>query len=176
MEMTLPHPDDGAPDEAAERAAQPGAEDLRRATEQLRSAPPPRRAVEIADTVLRRAMAAPRRARLARSRHDDDLQVSTTAITATMRADVDTALAGAAVQQIDYDIAPDGYLAAVRLDLLVQYGSSLVDLADEARVVMAGSLERLLGAGDVPVVVHHVHVEDVTVGDPHVVDPGDESV
>ena len=51
--------------------------------------------------------------------------------------------------------------------------------ADRARELARAALEELLGPepGTAPateVVVGHVHVSDVTVGDPRLVDPGEE--
>ena len=142
----------------------PGADVLRSATAQLRVAPLAR-AVEIADGVLRRALAAPRRAELVRSAADPALQVSTVAITAVLRADVDAALTGAAVHRVLLDVGDDGTLEALTLDLLVQHGTSIPAEQPDQR-------------GRVPdrVTVQHVHVSDVTIGDPHVVDPEDEQV
>lgn len=153
----------------------PGADALRSATAQLRVAPLAR-AVEIADGVLRRALAAPRRAELVRSPVDPALQVSTVAITAVLRADVDAALSGAAVHRVLLDVGDDGTLEALTLDLLVQHGTSIPAVADQARAVASASLVGLLGRAPDRVTVQHVHVSDVTIGDPHVVDPEDEQV
>jgi hypothetical protein len=151
----------------------PGSDVLRRATAALRAVPL-RRAVEIADEVLRRTLAAPRRAELVRSRVDPSIQVSTIAIAAVLRADLDAALPDAAVQRVLPEVDDDGHLATLTLDLLVRYPEAVPEVADVAREVAAASLAGMIGASAVPVSVTHVHVSDITLGDPHVVDPGDE--
>lgn len=152
----------------------PGVAALRRATAQLRALPEPR-VVEIADAVLQRVLAAPRRAEYVRATADPGVRVSTTALVAVLRADLDTLLPHAAVQQVAFDVDDDEGLSAVTIDLVVRYGESILDTADRARDLAKESLDALLGTSPVDVVVRHVHVSDVTVGDPHLVDPADEA-
>lgn len=157
----------------------PSAHDsLARAVEQLREQPLPQ-VVEIADDVLRRTLATPRRSVLVRARAPHDyLRVSSTAITAVLRERIDTGLATAAVGRIVLDVARDEALEALTVELFVQYGADILALADRTRSLANEALVDLIGPGapgsEVAVTVSHVHVSDVTVGDPHLVDPGEE--
>ncbi|SEB71607.1 hypothetical protein SAMN04489844_0908 [Nocardioides exalbidus] len=151
---------------------------LDEAARQLRALDHPRR-VEIADRVLTRALAAPRRSHLVRAHGPHDyLRVSTLAITGAMREHLDRHLVGAAVGRILFDVDRDGELTALTIELYVQYGTEIMPTGDLARELGREVLTSLLGerpAGeDLPVTLSHVHVSDVTVGDPHVVDPSDE--
>lgn len=58
----------------------------------------------------------------------------------------------------------------------MRFGTDILEVADEARALARGVLAGVLGApaAEAEVVVQHVHVSDVTVGDPHVIDPSDE--
>ena len=147
------------------------------ATEQLRARPLPR-AVEIADAVLRRSLATPRPSVLVRGRPPYTyLRVSSAAITSVVRERIDARLTGAAVSRILLDVDREQNLVALTVELLVQFGTDILALADETREHVREGLTGLLGpetAAVVPVAVNHVHVSDVTVGDPHLVDPGDE--
>lgn len=155
-----------------------GEADLAVAAAQLRTAPSPR-TVEIADRVLTRALAARRPSRMVRA-HDpaSRLRVSSLAITATLRAHLDPRLVGAAVRRVVLDVGDDDRLVALTVELYVQYGRSVLDLADLARTLTGEALVGLLGTPvtgpAVDVLVSNVHVADVTVGDPHRVDPHDE--
>lgn len=156
-----------------------GGEALDRATDELREQPLPR-VVEIADSVLRAAWSTPRRAMPVRARTPHDyLRVSSVVLTAVIREHVDSALSGAATNRIGLDIDREEQLESVTLELIVQFGLPILDLADRARVIVEDTLVELLGApvADTPpvaVTITHVHVSDVTVGDPHLVDPTDE--
>lgn len=147
------------------------------ATEQLRDRPLPR-SVEIADAVLRRSLATPRPSVLVRGRPPYAfVRVSSTAITAVVRERIDARLAGAAVGRILLDVDREQNLVAMTVELFVQFGVDILALADQSRTHAVEALTGLLGpetADVVPVAVNHVHVSDVTVGDPHLVDPGDE--
>lgn len=150
---------------------------LEAATAQLRDAAPTARTVEVADRILDRALSAPRRAVLVRT-DDDLLQVSSTAITALLHHALDDALRGAAVRRVGLDVDRDGRLAAATIDLVVQYGTVVADVAEQARTHVHRTLAAVLGpdltSGGRSVTVGNVHVGDVTRGDPRVVDPLDE--
>ncbi len=149
---------------------------LARATRQLRDQHMPR-AVEIADEVLKRSLEAPRPSMLVRSGPPHEhVRVSSTAITALLREQVDEALVDAAVGRVVLDVDRDEHLGSLTLELLVRFGTDILEVADEARALTRGVLADVLGvqATEAEVVVQHVHVSDVTVGDPHVVDPSDE--
>ena len=158
-----------------------GEADLVAATQQLRSIPQPR-AVEIADRVLTRALAAPRRSHLIRANPPYDyLRVSTVAVSAVLRDELDRHLVRAAVGRILFDIDRDEQLLSLTIELYVQYGVVILTTADQARALARDALAGLLGdhaspgpLGEVGVTINHIHVSDVTLGDPHVVDPSDE--
>lgn len=156
-----------------------GEADLDAAAALLRARPVPR-AVEIADRVLERALAAPRRSELVNARPPHgDLRVSTLALTALLREDLDSHLEGAAVGRVLMDVTRDGDLVGLTIELVVQYGTDVLARADEARArvrrVLDSALGPALAATDQLVVeLSHVHVSDVTRGDPHLVDPADE--
>ncbi len=152
---------------------------LAAAARQLRAAPASPRAVEIADRVLRRALAAPRRSVLIRAHAPlDHLRVASVAITAILRQSLDEVLVGAAVRRVVLDADRDGHLEAVTIDLVVQYGTVIADIGDQARALAQQVLADVLGqpapGSEVPVTISHAHVSDVTIGDPHLVDPADE--
>ncbi len=157
--------------------AVPAASDfLGRALEQLRERPLPR-VVEVGDAILRRTLAAPRRSVLVRARAPHSfVQVSSTAIITVLRERIDAGLVTGAVGRIGLDVSREGTLDQLTVELFVQYGEDILVLADEARALALSSLAGLLGPDGpaVHVTVSHVHVSDVTVGDPHLVDPGEE--
>jgi uncharacterized alkaline shock family protein YloU len=156
-----------------------GLDALTRATDELRAQPLPR-VVEIADSVLRAVRLAPRRSMPVRARPPHDfLRVSTVALTAVLRENIDSSLVGAAMNRVDLDVGRDDQLRAVAVEFIVRFGVDILELADRARVIVDATLTELLGPATaasppVEVTVTHVHVTDVTVGDPHLVDPADE--
>lgn len=160
-------------------SGEPSTEALDLATQALRERPLPR-SVEIADAVLRRSLATPRRAELVRARGDRSwLQVSSLVLVAQVRAHVDEHLEGGAVGRVLLDVDREGRLRALTVDLLVRYGHDILELGDRTRRLAAEAIGLALGppaSGDdlVTLTVSHVHVSDVTVGDPHLVDPADE--
>jgi len=179
-----PSDEPAAPDLATPDAPDPDlspamAASLAAATAQLRDRPLPR-AVEIADAVLRRSLAAPRPAVLVRGRGDlSFLRVSSTVVTALVQERLDSGLSGAAVSRVLLDVDRDEHLRAVTIELFVRFGTDILAQADLARVLAQGVLTDVLGpeapgAPTTDVLVGHVHVSDVTVGDPRLVDPGEE--
>jgi hypothetical protein len=145
------------------------------ATAQLRDQPPSPRAAEVAARVLDRALSSPRRAVVLETT-DPLLQVSTVAVVAVLRAEATAALEGAAVRRVRLDV--DGStLRAVHVELVVQWGASIPHAADVTHAVSRTVVADLLGPGGAPGaddVEHHVHVSDVTLGDPDLVEPLDE--
>lgn len=149
---------------------------LAAAVDQLRNRTRPR-AVEIADDVLRNAMSAHRGSLPVRANAPYDyVRVSDQVIIATLRRRIDAELRDATMGRAFLLVGRDGWLQELTIELFVRYGEVLLDVADQARVTADLVLTDLLGptATPVPVVVSHVHVSDVTIGDPHLVDPGDE--
>ncbi|GAA1749655.1 hypothetical protein [Aeromicrobium alkaliterrae] len=157
-----------------------GEAELAAAARQLRAVPASPRVVEIADRVLQRALAAPRRSVMIRAHAPlDHLRVSSIAITAIVRERLDESLVGAAVRGVVLDVDRDGRLEAVTVNLVVQYGVVIADVGEQARDLARTVLEDVLGrptaGSEVPVTIGHAHVSDVTIGDPHAVDPADEA-
>ncbi|ROR92328.1 hypothetical protein [Nocardioides aurantiacus] len=177
-----PHHHDGSTplDPAAEDVAPSGARALDDATRLLREQPPHPRAVEIADRVLQRSLRTPRPAELVRGRGAMSfLRVSSLVLVERLREHVDAHLDGGAVGRVLLDVERGGRLDAVTIELLVRYGSDILTLGDRTRRLAAEALAETLGAPAdgtelVTMAVSHVHVSDVTVGDPHLVDPSDE--
>lgn len=149
---------------------------LAAATGQLRDQPPGPRAAEVARQVLAQALAAPRRATTLETT-DPLLHVSTVALVALLRTALADAVADAAVRRIRLDVRGHDRLDAVHVELVARYGTSIPRAAEEARAVAARVVAETLGTGPAPgadPVAHHVHVSDVTLGDPHLVEPLDE--
>lgn len=153
---------------------------LSRAAEQLRGRTR-QRAVEIADDVLLRALRTPRRSLPVRALGQHDyIRISNQVIISTLRRHIDDLLPDASVGSILLNVTRDQQLTAVTVELYARYGTVLLDVADQAREVTDQMLHRLLGpeaAADIQTSVINVradvHVGDVTVGDPHLVDPRD---
>lgn len=164
------------PDEHETPTASAAARDaLDAATAQLRDQPAAL-PVQVADRVLERALAAPRMADLCRARPPHDhLRVSTVALTALLRHRLDSRLEHAAMRRVVFETSREEQLESLTLELIVQYGHDIRATAREARALVDAVLAETVG--ELPasaVTVQHVHVSDVTVGDPHLVDPRDE--
>ncbi len=152
-----------------------GEADLAAAAEQLRGRPPSQRSQETAARVLRAALSAPRRAVVLDTAHEG-LQVTSVTVVALLRDALQRTLVDAAVRRIRLD--HDGpVLTRVTVEVVVRYGSSVPDLAAFVGRTVRTVLLDALGAGPSPGaagVVDHVHVADVTLGDPEQVEPLDE--
>ncbi|MCX6408484.1 MAG: hypothetical protein NTV28_16345 [Propionibacteriales bacterium] len=149
---------------------------LELARDQLRDQPQSPHAAEAAGRVLARALAAPRRATTIET-SDPLLQVSSVALVALLRSTLAAEVADAAVRRIRLDVRDRGRLHAVHVELVARYGTSVPRSAEAAHVVTRRVLAETLGAGPAPgadAVAHHVHVSDVTRGDPHLAEPLDE--
>ena len=152
--------------------------ELRLATEQLRSRVPPR-AVTVQNDVLQRALRTSRRSIPLRVQPPYDfVVVSHQVLIAELRRQIDALSPTGAVGRIYLRIDPDRTLRAVTVELFVQYGAVIVELADRVRAVAAQVLGQTLGAAaaSVDVVLTDVHVSDVTADSPHLVDPSDGAV
>lgn len=154
-----------------------GGSDLELAAAQLRDRPLPD-VVAVADRVLERALAAPRMSELVRAQPPhEQLRVSTVALVALLRHRIDNGLEHAVVRRAVCDVTRDARLEQLTVELIVRYGHDVRELAQRARLLTREVLEETLGlpADRGPaIVVQHVHVGDVTVADPHLVDPTDE--
>lgn len=153
-----------------------GSRALDEATDALRRAPTELTGVAAA-RIRDLARSTPRPALLLRAAPPREyLSVSTTALTSLLRQRIDQDLSHGAVGHVAFAASRDGRLEQVRIDLLVQYGHDARELAARTHAVAAAVVEELLGSAPPPagVDVRHVHVADVTLGDPHLVDPRDE--
>ncbi|WP_245604328.1 hypothetical protein [Nocardioides aequoreus] len=132
--------------------------------------------MQVADRVLERAMAAPRMAELCRARPPHDyLRVSTTALTSLLRHRLDSELRHAAMRRVVFETTREEQLGSLTLELIVQYNHDIRVAARQARSLVGEVLDDTVGElPESAVTVQHVHVSDVTVGDPHLVDPHDE--
>ncbi len=149
---------------------------VQRAAEQLKGRTRTR-AVEIADDVLRNAMSAHRRSLPVRAHPSHDfVRISDQVIIATLRRRIDAALPSAAVGRIYLLVDRHESLQELTIELFARYGEVLLEVADQARLIADRLLTELLGQAESPVsiLISHVHVSDITVGDPHFVDPTDE--
>ncbi len=167
--MTSP-PDPVVPSESPVQA------DLQAASKQLRHRSR-QRAIEIADDVLRNALRSSRRSLPVRAAAPHDyVRVAEQVIITLLRRDVDAALEGAAVGRINLLVDRNEALRELTIELFVQFGQNLIDVADHARSIADSVLGQLLaGSGiTVGVVTSHVHISDITAGDPQHVDPSDE--
>ncbi|MEP7091267.1 MAG: hypothetical protein ABI776_14305 [Nocardioidaceae bacterium] len=164
-------------------AALPRPHAVATAAAQLRDRPVPR-AAEIADRVLAAALRAERGSPPVRARAPHQLtHVSSQVLTTLLRAHIDNHLRGAAVGRIAIHADRHQALQDVTVELYVQYGTEIAEVAQHARHLAREALDSALGSPQpaedadpvaVEVTAHHIHVSDVTVGDPHLVDPDDE--
>lgn len=154
-----------------------GAHDLDLAVAQLRERPT-ELPVEVADRVLERALALPRPAQLVRATGGHDfLRVSTVVLVDLLRQRLDRDLADAVVRRIRCWTSRDERLEGVTVDLVARYGSDLRALSARTHEVVDDVVRGALGGAAVEgpdAVRTHVHVSDVTLGDPRVTDPYDE--
>lgn len=135
------------------------------------------RAVEIADEVLRAALRAPQRSLPIRANPPwDFVHVSDRVLINALRTSIDDHLAGAAVGRIHLDVERDEGLTSLTIELFVQFGLVLMEVGDHARHIAATVLDQTIGRPDLPVRVTttHVHISDVTAGDPHLMNPGED--
>lgn len=152
-----------------------GEAQLTAAAEQLRDQPPHERISAAAGRVLQKTLSMSRRG-VPVATTDDQLQVSSVALVAVLRDALDRGLVDAVVQRVKLDVDAT-VLRSVRVELVVRYGAPVPDVTAVAQDVVRAVLVDVLGPGPAPGaadVERHVHVADVTIGDPRLVDPHDE--
>jgi hypothetical protein len=135
-----------------------------------------RRAVEVADDVLRNALRASRTSLPIRARGDNDFaRVSDQVLITLLRAAIDQALERAAVGRIVLLVDHDQILQRVTIELFVQFGEILIEVGDRVHDVAQRLIDEVLGVSEptIEVAATHVHVSDVTSGDPHLAGPED---
>lgn len=134
-----------------------------------------RRALEIGDSVLRHVMAAPRRSLPVRSRLPD-VFLSEHVVTDDLSRGLAQQLDTAAVRRISVITNRDLVIEQIAIELIGRYGTDLVAATEQARLAARDRLADLVGPAAPPahVTVTHVHVGDVTVGDPRLVEPFEE--
>lgn len=171
--MSLP-PDPSTPPDVSPTSS--GDADLREAVQQLRTRVHPR-AVEVANDVLRQAVRASRHSLPIRAHAPHSfVRISDQVLISRLRQRIDGASRTCAVGRVVLLVDPDAVLREITIELFVQYGEVLVDAADGIRLIVDEVVEDLLGRPETPValVTTHVHVSDITIGSPHLVDPSDE--
>ncbi len=153
-----------------------GTADLSVATAQLRAGDPPPQTATVAGRVRAAAHAAPRRTQLVRAPAPrEHLWISTSVITAVLHDRLAPALHDAAVRRVVIDVDRHDDLESLTVELVVRYGVPVADDAARARAAIDETLDDLLGSGrSSGELVGRVHITDVTVGDPRLVDPADE--
>lgn len=136
-----------------------------------------RRAMEVGSTVLAHVLAQPRRSMPVRANGvNAHIHVSEQVLVMVISKQVNAHVEGAAVGQVVVQSSLDEAVEKVLVELIGQYGRDLINIADQARNVVGTVLGDLLGSDDVDVqvVFTHLHVSDITLGDPKLVDPADE--
>lgn len=128
-----------------------------------------RRWVEVSDQIVTTVLTARRHTRPLRAAGTTGaVFVSDQVVVAGLRTAVDGAVRGSAVARVDLEVQRD-QLVGVVIQLVAQYGTALIPLADEVRTLAQERLATLLGPVEAPVTVSamHVHFSDVTVDDPN---------
>lgn len=131
--------------------------------------------VQIADGVLLKALSATRRSLPVRAHSDTGrITVSQQVIIAHVR-DAVADIPAAAPTRVHVRADEGHHFSGLTVEVTVQYGHMVLDLADEIRARAETALRQLLGPARVPVTVTamHVHVSDVTTDDPHTGRPPD---
>lgn len=123
--------------------------------------------VEVADAITSRALTASRPSWPVRAQAPGGpLQVAEQVLVAYLRDSIDPI---ADCEVVNIQVETDGdHCTGVVIAAAVRYGTELIPLADRVRQVAECRLEELLGSVVPPVTVSmiHVHVSDVTRGDP----------
>lgn len=156
------------PDQPARRQEDPGSSGVRRATTILHSYDDPRW-VEVADGVLGRVMSARRRSLpvLAQTRRGS-FRVSEAVLRQRIQEALDP-VQHCEVDEIAIHLAGQTFIG-VTLIVTVQFPYPIIAIADELRGRARACLAPLLGqvTPQVTVDAMHVHVEDVTPGNPKI--------
>ncbi len=164
MEMNTPESESGRDrgDEGA-RSVAAAATALRDLTDH--------RWVEVADTMLAKVLRRQRTSHAVGARNRTGAyHVSENVLRMSLQRAIDP-VPHCELVDIRFDLARDVYLG-VLLIVRVQYPLPIIALADQIREQACAGLTRILGAVQPPVTVSamHVHVDDVTVGDPKTAD------
>lgn len=133
--------------------------------------------VEISDRVLATALTATRRSSPVRAQAPGGpVQVSEQVLVAYLRAAVDAADPDGVLAEARIDVEGVDAYAGVTILLVTRYGQPIIPIADRVRAAAYDSLTELLGpvVPAVDVRTMHVHVSDVTTGDPHSTAPDEE--
>ena len=141
---------------------------LAEAAQSLRARVDPRW-VEISDRVLAKVLTATRRSHPVRAAaRTGPVHVSEQVLIAYLRDAIDGQVPGSALAGVHVEIEGRDTFSGVTIQVLVQYGRPILPMADRIHEIAAGRLAELLGALAPPVDVRatHVHVSDVTRGDP----------
>lgn len=137
------------------------------------------RALEVSADVLAHVMARPRRSMpvLARAPHRR-VHLSEQVVVAVVTHRIARLAEGLAVARVVVTATPDQHLERVLVELVAQYGTDLVAASARAHDIVTSVLREVVGPADdsveVAVAPTHVHVGDVTVGDPQLSDPHDD--
>ena len=141
---------------------------LAEAAQSLRARVDPRW-VEISDRVLAKVLTATRRSHPVRAAaRTGPVHVSEQVLIAYLRDAIDGQVPGSALANVHVEIEGRDTFAGVTIQVLVQYGRPILPIADRIHEIVAARLAELLGPLAPPVDVRatHVHVSDVTRGDP----------
>ena len=163
------------PDEASRPmigADLPGEDVLAAAAADLRDRVDPRW-VAISDRVLASALTATRRSRPLRAQAaSGPVSVSEQVLIAHVRHALDGRVPGTAVAAIHVNIEGRDSFSGLIIEIVAEYGRPLLPLADRVHALAAAELVSVLGPLDplVSVRATHVHVNDVTRGDPQEAD------
>ena len=171
-----PHPriqdgPDSGPEDAPEDGPQLSARDealLAEAAQSLRRHTDARW-VEVSSTILSSALRATRRSRPVRAgAPGGTVHISEQVIVSYLREALDGHIPGTAIAGIHLDIADHDTFNGVLIDMIIQYGTEILPVADHTRAIAATVLEELLGplADGIYIRTSHVHVSDVTTHDP----------
>lgn len=125
--------------------------------------------VEISDRVLARALTASRRGLTVRAQTSDGpFWLSEHVLVSFLRDAVDGTVPRSALAQVTLELRGRDELGGVVIQLIAQYGTPLLGLADQIRARALACLDDVLGPARAPRVVTtlHVHFVDVVPDDP----------
>jgi len=166
VEMTAPPPRSepltgGPPQPAALKAASAA---LRAQADQ--------RWVEISDRVLAKAMTATRRSHPIRAQASSGaIQISEQALISYLRAAIEATVPGTTLAHISLQVRGRDELSGVIIQLIAQYGTPLLPIADEVRTRAIQCLHQILGPSATPVTVTHLHIHFCDVSETNPANP-----
>ena len=162
MAMTQDTPERASHTDAPSEHVQiPGTEALRQAADA--------RWVEISDRVLTRALTAGRRGLTVRAQTSGGpYWLSEHVLVSLLRDAVDGTVPRSALAHVTLELRGRDELGGVVIQLIAQYGTPLLGLADQIRALALACLDGVLGPALAPRVVTtlHVHFVDVVPDDP----------